>query len=549
MSGRDGARGYLYQAIHAAIASLSNSDWLYVEIEPNTNEEKVDIIWYFEYENIKATQVKSSKIQFSKSQIKKWSKQVFEDMPRAKEIELALIGTCDNATKIFINQINSNTLKLEDRNKIGLNEDQLAKLNIEIQAFQLETLETKVLNSLQKFFSSQKIDVKFEDAQNMSYAIIYQFSVFATNGSKISKIDFEKRLIKWARDNNPKAFNSYNKTNLTVEFYLRSKQQFSNTIEQQKINIFEETSLSSTKNKLVKKVQEINQIIIIPEIIKKENSFYSNTLASPFNTENMNGITKVVISPEKKQIISSVAWSLLGIKIQDDFFEIGNLKKHTSKNYFNGTSTIEYLGSERSKLKMQEIKSFEKELFLLKSRNEQNAFMNQFSLIPLVLKNQGQEADFKIRVQLKFSRQLKLLYPNNYLKPDYNILSEFLDNDGILNRKFRHIADSRVQQKPMELSFEDSEYSIYKRLLSYEEKKKDNYQRFYQDLNNLFDFNVFEENEFNILEFTFDRLNPKEVLSFPCYLFIQSRNEFSIQFNITSEKSTNMIEGILKYKT
>jgi hypothetical protein len=69
MGGKEGSRGYLYQAIISVLTSLTDDDWEKVQIEPDTNNEKIDIIWDFPNNVKKAVQVKSSINNFTFPQI------------------------------------------------------------------------------------------------------------------------------------------------------------------------------------------------------------------------------------------------------------------------------------------------------------------------------------------------------------------------------------------------------------------------------------------------------------------------------------------------
>ena len=60
MAGRDGARGYVYQALVAVFKCFQYDSWNQIKVEPLTNNDKVDILLKKDEALIKAIQVKSS---------------------------------------------------------------------------------------------------------------------------------------------------------------------------------------------------------------------------------------------------------------------------------------------------------------------------------------------------------------------------------------------------------------------------------------------------------------------------------------------------------
>lgn len=72
MAGRDGARGYAYQALVAVLKCFQYDSWNQIKVEPLTNNDKVDILLKKDEVPIKAIQVKSSVNKFEKPDIEKW---------------------------------------------------------------------------------------------------------------------------------------------------------------------------------------------------------------------------------------------------------------------------------------------------------------------------------------------------------------------------------------------------------------------------------------------------------------------------------------------
>jgi len=68
MGGRSAVRGFILQTMVTLLDALSEDNlWVSVEIEPNVESEKVDVLWYHRDGSKKAVQVKSSENQISKT--------------------------------------------------------------------------------------------------------------------------------------------------------------------------------------------------------------------------------------------------------------------------------------------------------------------------------------------------------------------------------------------------------------------------------------------------------------------------------------------------
>lgn len=108
MAGREGARGYVYQALVALFKCFQYDSWNQIKVEPLTNDDKVDILLKKDEVLTKAIQVKSSINKFEKPDIERWIYEIKKDVI-AMEYELVLVG--DSFTKPareFIEKNNEN---------------------------------------------------------------------------------------------------------------------------------------------------------------------------------------------------------------------------------------------------------------------------------------------------------------------------------------------------------------------------------------------------------------------------------------------------------
>lgn len=92
MGGREAIRGFAVQTLLAVLDALDpkKSDWISVTIEPDSSNEKVDIIWQDQHRK-RAQQVKSSQNQMGKAEVQAWCKDL-ADSKDADDYEMLLAG-------------------------------------------------------------------------------------------------------------------------------------------------------------------------------------------------------------------------------------------------------------------------------------------------------------------------------------------------------------------------------------------------------------------------------------------------------------------------
>lgn len=206
MGGREGGRGYLYQSIATLIGSLRDKKWKYVQVEPDSKDDKVDIMWEYLDNKVKVVQVKSSQNNISKSQIITWLKELTNDVPTANEFQLLLIGTVNDITSGFISKINRTTdIKNDDDDYEDLKDIKLfiSKIKVELENFQIESLETKINWNLNVLLTNMGHMVNAHVIDQIAGGLIYQFAKFSTQGRKISREEYVNIFQEWIYYNYP----------------------------------------------------------------------------------------------------------------------------------------------------------------------------------------------------------------------------------------------------------------------------------------------------------------------------------------------------------
>lgn len=85
-------RGFIFQSIIAMIECMDRNDWDAIKMEPETKNDKVDIILYRNGKVLSAIQVKSSEYPFGYKSVKEWLEKLKNDAPDAEEYCLYLVG-------------------------------------------------------------------------------------------------------------------------------------------------------------------------------------------------------------------------------------------------------------------------------------------------------------------------------------------------------------------------------------------------------------------------------------------------------------------------
>lgn len=199
MGGREGVWGYLAQSVVCVIESLIENDWEFVHIEPDTDNEKVDIIWYYENRQPKVVQVKTSKRNFQLSNIREWLEALINDVKDASCYELILLGTCNENTKDSINRINEKRALDKDLDNVILKSNS-NKLKISLLVNDLNALESLIYRYLNKYLSGKDISLGDNILEVISNTLSYAFVSLATQGEMESRESFEKKLLKWIHD-------------------------------------------------------------------------------------------------------------------------------------------------------------------------------------------------------------------------------------------------------------------------------------------------------------------------------------------------------------
>ncbi|MFT0802985.1 hypothetical protein VSK91_16530 [Bacillus swezeyi] len=537
MSGNAGLRGYYFQMLAGLLESLTDGSWEMIEIEPNTMDDKVDIKWAYP-DRIRAVQVKSSINNFEKSKIISWicelvrdARSEYAEFDMPIEYNLYLIGTTDRNANNWISELRGRRLKIEEGSPLKEIENEIYNVEITQKNFDLEELQAISFKHMHQYLERSGKSSSSQDIEALCSVIVDELMKITVQRKQLTKSMFENLVKKCLNNGEYEIATSRQVSELSVVFYEKER-----VSESDKMNgiIFDKFTLheeffEKAKNNL-QKVKNIK----IPKGTEKqlESNMYD------------------LITIDIKRIESIKMLSLKHFKteLSEEDFYIGNLYKSRLtdllRNIPGFTSTNDGLeGTDEQKSKYYALKNVYKYLTSFDSLKKYNEYLKTCYPLPLILKNKGRIADEDIRVSLKFPPKAKVITPENMERPKV-FLNRFIDDDSAFNELITQPRDFEV------LEYEGPSYDIpvvepniravTLRPIEYDARD------FVIHLNNLFQFKHSIEEEQDIVQYEFEKLNPSCKMAFPTYLFVRTDEDLDITFIITS-KNGQRVEGTLHW--
>lgn len=557
MSGQESIRGYIFQSIIAVLDSLQ-SDWESICIEPNIGNDKIDIIWVEKDQSEKVCQVKSSINNFGKTEILDWILGLYSDNPKAKKYSVILVGNSNSNVKSFFNTIQ--TREISDFNgRFKIIHSIQQKIYVEFYPFNYETLRGAIISLIHKFLSLKEISVDYFSQELIADGLVNQIMVFSTTGSKISKSQFEQKLLGWIQYNYSNCFSSTNKE-LYLSFYLTNRIDF-----QDSINVIGLPEISDSKYIDVRKEELLNIFSAICDskveenIVKDDKDLSITPVSNLYRFELPRLLPSdykyepVIITESERSKIILLTDELLNKTIPQNFFGFGDLKE--SRNSLSvipwGNKTV-LSGSTNEKAKKELYEDYE---FQLKDLDDLLNFWNEIrklDFLPIVLRNDSTSYEQGLRVKLIFPKKIKIYKPTDFPKPErYEVLKKFNDDENIFTYFFKHHKDSKVNEYYSKkfLSANFDTIVTLSSMKSFSEKEKLQIDRYYEYIDYNFDFEIFEDqSDKTIIECEIDELSANEVIALPSFIFIDFNEDFTIEYEINSKTLSGKINGILNVK-
>lgn len=545
MGGREGSRGYLIQAIVAILDSL-NGDWSSVNIEPDTPNEKVDIIWRNENDEVTvASQVKTSQSNFGKTAVLSWLDKLIHDQPDAKIFKLTLVGPASERHTKFFRAFKSADVK-DFPHELKHLHTYKEQTSIELMTLNLDMMSGSMISKVLSFLNMKGINTDYSTAELITEGLIVKFLVFSTHGDFISKQEFEGKLLGWIQGKFEDQLEN-GRNELKIQFYASTNLSFTTQLDG-KFFLSDIRNHDWVENKVVKIEDIVSHIqgleLDLSRPIPTELEYTDDALRMPI----FEPWIMVKMPEEEIQTLIKGYENITGIALSRDVFELGNLKKR--KNFMYGASfgnsKYYYEGSNSEKEKKQLLSSLQNAVLDLQDLLEFWDALREYRIIPLVLSNIGSKHNEDIDIQLRISQEVDILWIKEFPKPKRLTIMEEIVNDHILESILKHHGDSQVKEyisnsfypvaTPNSLIIDQSLQDKFDNLSS----------RFSGIIKYLFDYEMHHDQPgFVTYEFNVKDLKPNDNIGFPTHFLTTSRTGFVIDYSINSRSLPHKITGQL----
>jgi hypothetical protein len=538
MSGQHAIRGFVYQTIASALHSLIDSDWEYLTIEPNTQSDKVDMLWEDKAGKKKCQQVKSSINNFNKAGILYWLEVMVRDIPDAHQYDLILIGHCSANVTEFINDLSAKRSS-DISSALASYAD---RIRVEMLIFNFDMLQGHVQNEVHRFLSQHNFSVTHDTLTMITGGLLYQFLEFSVLGTRASKDQWREELIGWLTSNYRRGLNlGVRQDRLTLGIYFPGNRQLETAarpIRQhfdvgEMVNIFFDEAMGHFKNVVS---------ISLPSSRSNDASEWRG-LAILSMTE----FTPVKIGPEDQSYIVAKVSQYLHERVPDGFFNVGDLTRNLFQPGIFGY-TSGYKGTKEEEAKYH---AYLQLRWTFEKMDEMAAlfeFVNRFFCLPLVLQNSGTNFDEEVQVTLKIPENVQLVRSDTFYVPDDNDLLKMLSTDVALTDALRHIGDSFVYPyltNAVTNAF-DHQWESFLNILSPSEQLERRKKDFVRRIGNLFDREIFDDLPgLTQIRYQFSKINPNVRIAFPSYLLFEAEESFVIEYEITSRNTSAVQTGQL----
>lgn len=563
MGGKEGTRGYLYQAFAAILEALNEEYWNNIIVELKTSNDKVDIGLELNNKLIKTIQVKSSINLFTRPEILTWLEDLIDDA-KSSEYALHLIGSCDvNANKL-IKSLNKVSQGISDKettetlkkvsNKILEN-----KISIKQIPFDIKVLESIVRDSLHKYIDSKGLRADYEGLDLIAKGIGLIFMLISTDSKPISKEEFDKKIYQWINV----TLGSYIKNTKTLSMHeLLVYDKYNDILSQDTSEILLE-NYYGVKYNIDRNVERLKELV---NKIKYINLRKCETINSN-DTELITSIDKSMQHTVQtiNRVLSTIGYKTVSERhleiddtLKDDYikdilrwtgeilekddFYVGNSKEVTRQNPINGTYN-EIVGTEEEVEKYEYIDQIENIISDLELMDFFVKEIGNCSVIPLVLKNTSSVSDKNIKIKVKIPKNVNLILNGNFTSNMDSFADIYCSKDGIIESIFKIEADSKV--------YKDDN----RRMRTYDLPKLPNFNIYGMNNYSAEDMNsklggyigqdvYYDNKQFNILEFEVSELFSNEIKALENIIMMESLDDnIEVKYEVRSENSDGTING------
>lgn len=548
MSGRESIKGYLYQTLISILKSL-NQDWNSIIIEPETENDKIDIIWNYDDSSVKVCQIKSSINNFTKNNILEWIDGLYKDNPDADKYIILLIGNSNGTVKSFFNNI-----AVKEKHEFSGKYEELhiikEKIEVKFEPENIETLEAAIIAGIDQFLNSHDIVANYLVKKLIAGGMVHQVLNFSTDGTKTSRKEFEDLILKWLDFNYSKQLKK--ETELCLHFYLTNKIELTKSID--KINADKDFPDIFFKEE-VEEVRDIIKVISSYEVRKNQRKSEED------DTEDILGLKFPNLYPrlglsyenadfvlsdyEKSKIIANGEY--FDLDIPDSIFDFGDLKETKTFNVaFRPKLTLN--GTDEAKGKKELFDKLDNKLSKLADFKIFWKEFTELSVLPIILSNEGKELKENIRVRLFFPKETEIIFHDNFPAPNrISNLQLINEPESFFYHFLKHEKDSNVLENYSNNILHSMPFLS---LNPYSSLERHDYEssKYRRMLENCLDYETLRDRENEIiLECEIEELNTCDKIGLPSHIFIKAKSNFTIDYEILCKNEPKKITGKLNY--
>ncbi|MGN0181201.1 MAG: hypothetical protein ACI4DP_02135 [Candidatus Ornithomonoglobus sp.] len=557
MGGKEGNRGYIYQAIVSIIKACTKDGWDSISVECKTPEDKVDIALFDSGNNVQvAIQVKFSVNLFEVSDMKEWIKSIVDDI-KADSYQLYLIGNCGKKANTFIKSIDkfySDEFDEETKKALDGFISVLENKNISIVLlpFDEEHLLSVIKDNLNRFISSMGNVTDYNTLEELSMALISISMLWGTKGKKINRKEYINNIKKWIEvtaNGNLRTAGYYSSLNLysydfakeeiIPEFGFRSidvnysfSEEIAGLLEKGRVLIKQISSIE-----LPSYIKMDDEDVFVPDEMPE-----TATLEERIKRVRETKAISLEMRQEQKQKMSEDIERYWDIRVSDGFYHVGNLK---SSNFFAMCSDNIIYGTEEEKNKNDLIDKLRGIIHQLNIIDIFDRNIKQLYFIPLCISNDStmSDTDVTVSLDLKKSRIQLFDFNSNIIESEKELLgviAEHILKKDFIKKVFSAKENSIISVDVNEtVILESYEYHLPFYSIEYD----------YDDLVDRFALYQAKEDETGKVNYEIENLRAGEIKWLAPFVFTDDANgEYEIAYSILSKNIGKRATGTIIVK-
>ena len=231
------------------------------------------------------------------------------------------------------------------------------------------------------------------------------------------------------------------------------------------------------------------------------------------------------------------------IKISQGFWNVGNLKERAATFVLPFSNGLRFEGTDNEKKRYDMLNELYWEVVEFNEFTDYFSYIDSFSFLKMFIENVGNSFDEDIDVKIFIKKGFVL--KKEFLKyPGINII------DKLLKIRFIDFIFSIPENEYVEsYGYYPIEEPFYKDILPINHSLSEEYEigktKFYDSLEQIYCYKLFENDEDDIFMFHMDYLKHNKAMMFPAALIFQDTPEI-IKYEITSKYNGDVVKGEIK---